>query len=289
MTDNFESQKNVKASGYTLMICVCLLLIFIFVKWTVPMIPPPPEEEGIEVNLGNSDLGLGDDQPFLPGQPSPADKQSYSPPQAVTAPPQEVKDFLTDDDEESPEIVQPPTTKPDAVKVPEKQTTVNKPVNTPPTNDPPAPVPPKPKAVFKGVQGTGTGGNDADGFKKGGNEGIAGGQGDQGTPGGNPDSDSYTGGGTGNSGVAIRTGLSGRRIIRTPSFEDDFNDNAKVSVDIKVNEEGNVVSAEYQPRGSSTSDPTLKAIALRKAKQVKFNPGETESSGTIQFNFRLKN
>jgi len=289
MTDNFESQKNVKASGYTLMVCVCLLLIFIFVKWTVPIIPPPPEEEGIEVNLGNSEMGLGDDQPFLPGQPSPADNQSYSPPQAVTAPPQEVKDFLTDDDEESPEIVKPPVTKPEAVKVPEKQTTTNKPVKTPPANDPPAPAPPKPKAVFKGVQGTGTGGNDADGYKKGGNEGIAGGQGDQGTPGGNPDSDSYTGGGTGNSGVAIRTGLSGRRIIRTPSFEDDFNDNAKVSVDIRVNEAGNVISAEYQPRGSSTSDPNLKAIALRKAKQVKFNPGETESTGTIQFNFRLRN
>jgi hypothetical protein len=83
-------------------------------------------------------------------------------------------------------------------------------------------------------------------------------------------------------------GLNGRNIIRRPSFEDDFNENAKVAVDIKIDETGSVVSAEYQPRGSTTSDASLKAIALRKAKQVKFNAGSTESSGTIQFNFRLK-
>jgi hypothetical protein len=49
-----------------------------------------------------------------------------------------------------------------------------------------------------------------------------------------------------------------------------------------------VISAEYQPRGSTTSDANLKAIAIRKAKQVKFNPGSDESVGTLQFNFKLK-
>ena len=69
--DHFETQKNIKASGYTLMVCVLLLIIMIFVKWTIPDIPPPPDEEGIEVNLGNSDQGLGDNQAFLPGKPAP--------------------------------------------------------------------------------------------------------------------------------------------------------------------------------------------------------------------------
>jgi len=160
--------------------------------------------------------------------------------------------------------------------------------NPQPTPEPPAPAPPKPKAVFRGVNGTGTGGNEAETYKKGGNEGIAGGRGDQGAPGGNPESDNYQGGGSGTSGVAKLRGLSGRSITRIPSFEDDFNENAKVAVDIKVDAAGNVTSAEYQPRGSTTSNPTLKAIALRKAKQVKFNAGSDESSGTLQFNFRLK-
>lgn len=288
--DNFESQKNIKASGYTLMICVLLLIVLLFIKWTLPSIPPPPDEEGIEVNLGNSEQGFGDDQPFLPGKPAPADQQSYQPPKQVTAPVEEAKDFETDDkDEEAPVIRKPPVAKPEATKIPDKEVVKNKPVKKPqPTNDPPAPAPPKPKAVFRGVNGTGTGGNEADKYKKGGNEGIAGGRGDQGAPGGNPESDNYTGGGSGSSGVAKLRGLSGRRIMRIPSFEDDFNENAKVAVDIRIDAGGNVISAEYQPRGSTTSDAGLKAIAIRKAKQVKFNAGANESTGTLQFNFRLK-
>lgn len=288
--DNFESQKNIKASGYTLMICVLLLIVLLFIKWTLPSIPPPPEEEGIEVNLGNSDMGSGDDQPFLPGKPAPADQQAYQPPKQVTAPVEEVKDFETDDkDEDAPVIKKPPVAKPEAKKVPEKEVVKNQPAKNPqPTNDPPAPAPPKPKAVFKGVNGTGTGGNEADNYKKGGSEGIAGGRGDQGAPGGNPESDNYKGGGSGNSGVAKLRGLSGRSIVRIPTFEDDFNENAKVAVDIRVDASGNVISAEYQPRGSTTSDAGLKAIAIRKAKQVKFNAGSDESTGTLQFNFKLK-
>ncbi len=289
--DNFESQKNIKASGYTLMVCLLLLIIFLFVKWTLPTLPPPPEEEGIEVNLGNSDQGLGDDQPFLPGKPSPSDQQTYTPPAKVNTPVEDVKDFETDDkDEEAPVVTKPPVTKPNSTKVPDKEIVKTTPVKKPQeTKEPPAPAPPKPKAVFKGVNGTGTGGNEADSYVKGGNQGVAGGSGDQGQPGGNPDSDNYTGGGSGNSGIAIQRGLSGRRIIRTPSFEDDFNENAKIAVDIKVDATGKVVLATYQPKGSSSSDPNLKAIAIRKAMQVKFNPGDNESSGTIQFNFRLKN
>jgi hypothetical protein len=266
-----------------------LILLFVF-RWTLASIPPPPEEEGIEVNLGNSDQGLGDDQPFLPGKPAPQDQQAYTPPKVQNTPVEAVKDFETDDkDEDAPVVKKPPVTKPEATKVPEKEIVKAPPVRKPqPTNDPPAPAPPKPKAVFKGVNGTGTGGNEADNYKKGGNEGIAGGRGDQGAPGGNPESDNYKGGGSGNSGVAVSRGLTGRRIMRTPSFEDDFNENAKVAVDIRVDASGNVISAEYQPRGSTTSDPNLKAIAIKKAKQVKFNPGSDESAGTLQFNFRLK-
>jgi hypothetical protein len=71
-----------------------------------------------------------------------------------------------------------------------------------------------------------------------------------------------------------------------------FNENAKVAVDVKVDAAGRVVSATYQPRGSTTSDGGMRSIAIQKAKQIKFNPSENggeESIGTIIFNFRLKN
>ena len=159
------------------------------------------------------------------------------------------------------------------------------------TEQPPAPPQPKPKATMGAYKGgNGTGGNNQDQFNNVKNQGIAGGTGDQGKPNGNINSDNYTGnGGTGKSGVSISRGLTGRRITRLPSFEDEFNENAKIAVDIKVNEDGSVVSAVYSSRGSTSGSSTLKSIAIRKAQQLKFNAGEEESIGTVIFNFRLKN
>ena len=119
---------------------------------------------------------------------------------------------------------------------------------------------------------------------------MAGGKGDQGKPGGNPDSKNYTGnGGTGHSGVTISRGLTGRNIIGSPSFTDDFNENAKVAVDVHVDASGNVTTAEFQLRGSTTSESGMVSIALRKAKQVKFNGGGDVSVGTLVFVFKVHN
>ncbi|HEY4336201.1 MAG TPA: hypothetical protein VGM89_09895, partial [Puia sp.] len=202
-----------------------------------------------------------------------------------------VKDVETDDNnkDDAPVIKKAPVTKPNATKIPDKEVvkTPARPVKHPETT--PAPPKPKPKALMHGVNGNGTGGNDADDFKPGGNQGVAGGRGDQGAPGGNPNSNNYTGGGRGNSGVSISRGLSGRGIRSTPSFTDDFNENAKVAVDVHVDAAGNVVDATYQPRGSTTSASNYKEIACRKARLVKFSPGAGESFGTLTFNFQVHN
>jgi outer membrane biosynthesis protein TonB len=290
MQDQFESKKNVKAGTYTLLICGGLLVILLFVRWTLPALPVPSVDEGIEVNLGNSDMGSGDDQPFLPGPPAPANQTAYVPPKVTTAEPESVKDVETDDKaEDAPEIKKPPVIKPDAKKIPEKDVakTTPKKIDQPVTN--PTPPAPRPKAQMKGVSGTGTGGNEADTYKKGGNQGVAGGNGDQGRPGGDPDSKNYTGGGTGNSGVSISKGLEGRRFTKLPSFQDEFNENAKIAIDIHVDGQGNVTAATYQPRGSTTADASMKEIAIRKAYQIKLNSNGDESIGTIIFNFKLRN
>jgi hypothetical protein len=286
----FESKKNVKAGTYTVVICSALLTILLFVRWTLPVLPTPVVEEGIEVNLGNSDMGQGNDQPFLPGHPSPSNETAYVPPRQTVSEPEPAKDVATDEKaDNAPEIKKSPVVKPEAKKIPEKDIvkTTPKKVEQPVTN--PAPPAPKPKAQMKGISGTGNGGNDADTYKPGGNEGIAGGHGDQGRPGGDPDSKNYTGGGKGNSGVSISKGLEGRRFTHLPSFQDEFNENAKVAVDIKVDAQGNVISAVYQPRGSTTGEADMKDIAIRKALQVKFNSSGDESVGTIIFNFKLRN
>jgi len=291
MADNFESQKNMKASGYTLGVCTLLVILFLYVSWTLPVQAPPVVEEGIEVNLGNSDQGLGKDQPYLPGKPSAEDKEKYTPPKQAPVEKEAAKDVETDDNnkEEAPVIKKAAVTKPNATRIPDKEVvkTPVKPVKKPETL--PTPPAPKPKAIFHGTNGAGTGGNEADDYKPGGNQGVAGGRGDQGKPGGDPNSTNYSGGGRGNSGVSISRGLAGRRITGLPSFTDDFNENAKVAVDIHVDGNGNVIDADYQPRGSTTSDASMKAIAIKKARQVKFNTGGDESVGTLIFNFKVHN
>ena len=290
---HFESKKNTQAGTITLGILAALFLFLFLIGWTTPAVLQPVPEEGMEVNLGNSDAGLGNDQPFEPGKPAPQDQQQYTPPKAVAETQKEdVRDPLSDDkDEAAPEIKKPPVVKPDATKIADKAEPKKvMPKAAEPT--PPAPKPPTAKAVFKGVNGTGTGGNDADSYKKGGSEGIAGGKGDQGRPGGDPNSKNYTGGGHGNSGAVISRGLEGRSIVRVYNYQGDFDTNEKVAVDVKIDQNGNVVSASYQPRGSTTSSSSYKDKALEIVRKSKFNTsagGPDEQTGTVLINFRINN
>jgi hypothetical protein len=290
----FEREKNIKAATYTTIVCVALLIIFFFAKWTLPQIPPPLMEEGIEVNLGNSDEGLGDVAPQIPGEPAAAQEESFTPPPtAKPAPqPQEEQSIAGDENEADDVPVVNKNPRPVVKTTPVNRDVVRTPkVTAPPVVNPtPTPAPPKPKAVYKGGTNNGTGGNGADTYNNVRTQGIAGGRGDQGNPNGNPNSDSYKGNASsGNSGVRIRSGLSGRRFTRLPSFEDDFNENAKVAVDITVDNSGNVVSAVVNPRGTTTTNSSVRGIALRKAKQLKLNAGsDDEQTGTIVFDFKLR-
>lgn len=292
---NFDTEKNLKASAYTLLIVGSLLAICFMVSWAPPVSPPIPEDEGIEVNLGDSETGKGDVQPMIPGAPSAAtDEVSAALPQQQTPVQSAEKEVETNDEdaEAPPVIANPPKPKPkeksiitpNPSPIKESPKAEAKPVETPPA--------PKPKYVYKGTA-TGQGGNNATLLQQSSGQGIAGGKGDQGKINGDPNSDSYNGnGGSGTGGVSVSRGLQGRKINRYPSFEDDFSENAKVAVDIKVDERGNVISASIQPRGTTTSNAGMKSIAIQKARQLKFNSyedGPEEDLGTIVFNFRIRN
>lgn len=275
MQYSFEQQKNLQATVITAVITAVLFLIFFYVHYNKPIPPAPSLGEGIEVNLGDAETGLGDVQPMAPGASAEQTDQVVTPKAAETTLP----------------ITPPATASEEDVAV--NHPTKNKPNknNLPPIEKPiPAP---KPKAIFKGSVANGTGGNNTDSYNGAKNQGIAGGKGDQGNPNGNPNSDSYTGnaasGNGGSGGVAIRSGLDGRRITKLPSFEDDFNENAKVAVDITVNQAGQVIAASINPKGTTTSNSNIRNIALKKARSLKLNSGaEEEQSGTLIFNFKLR-
>ncbi len=285
----FEREKNLKATAYTALICAALFFLFFFLQWTLPQIPPPVLDEGIEVNLGNSETGLGDIAPQLPGTPSNTDQTNVSrPPSSAAVQP---KQNITADENGDEEINNATKiVKPEIKNKPVTNTTVVK-KHSENTVAAPAPKPVVPKALYKGGTTNGNGGNNADSYNGVKDQGIAGGKGDQGKPNGNPNSDSYTGnGGTGKSGVSIRSGLDGRRFSHFPSFQDEFNENAKVAIDITVDKAGNVINENLNLNGTTTTNTAIRNIALKKAKQLKLNAGnDEEQRGTIVFNFKVTN
>ena len=79
---NEESSKNIKAGTITGILCGLLLMLFFMVSWKSTIPENPIVEEGIEVNLGNSDDGMGDEQPLAPGDPA-LDVAKIQPPTPV--------------------------------------------------------------------------------------------------------------------------------------------------------------------------------------------------------------
>lgn len=310
----YNNNTNAKAWGLTALTCLILAILFVFITWqnTILAQPSQIDDGGVEVNFGNSDFGAGEVPPMIPGDPAPEAQESTPKPQAsAPAPTQEEstsKEVADNNEADAPLIKTSPKPKkiehPVEKPAPEKR--VTKPVAdpAPPTVRRPAatmpstastPKPESPKAVYKG--GTGKGGNGADSYNGVNSQGIAGGRGDQGKMGGNPNSDSYTGtgkgtgglgSGYGSSGVQVISGLNGRRFTGFPSFEDNFNENAKVSVDITVDAEGHVTNVGINPRGTTTTNSNIRSIALRRARQLKFNKGSDTQTGTVSFNFRLR-
>lgn len=282
--DQSDKKKNLEAAVYTAVILIGLALLLFLVSWQLPnpVEPDPPlAMQGIEVNLGTDETGSGTDQPLLPGDPAPEVAKSPS------STPEETSGDNSPDDPDS-DVSSPknektkPNVKPS--ETPKTTSSVAKTVTNP------SPAPPKPKAVFNGKTASnsnGTGGNGADSYYKGSNQGIAGGKGDQGGVGGDPNSDSYKGNGRGNGGIRIRSGLDGRRITGSYSFTDEFKRDATVYVDVTVDASGKVINATVNPRGTTTTDANTRSIAIRKAYQIKFNAGSQEQKGTLAFEFKV--
>lgn len=252
------------------------------------IVPPTPTVmDLIDVNLGNEVEGMGSVQPLVKGERAP-DNQSVASHQSARKvreePSQNIKADENDNKDAAPVVKT--EKKNDNAKIVNKEsvTTASKNIHPSPVVNP-NPAPRKPKIpLYKG--GTGNGGNGAaedNGYR---NQGYKPGNGDAGSPDGSPDA--YGDSPGGKSGFSVVRGLSGRRPVHFPNMQGDFNENAKVYVDIKVNAAGTVTSAVVA-KGTTTSNSQLRSIAIEKAKQLKFPPAQNDiESGTILFNFVLK-
>lgn len=269
-----EKKQRVKSILITAAIHALLILLLVFLKMMAPV--PPPEEEEILINFGTSDQGMGTVQP----EETTTDKNTQKSNALENEQPREtqsakdVQPVKTQDTEEAPKIKKEKTKieikkeSPKPVEQPEK-------VEEPKVN---------PKALYKGKSKT-------SGQGKPGNEGETGKTGDQGAPEGDPNATSHTGTGLGTSGMHLS--LAGRGWRIKPSIDDRSQETGKVVITIKVDKDGNVISATGPSKGSTTQNLGLYQKSKEAALKAKFSPCKSsdcpeEQSGTITFTFKVE-
>ncbi len=238
-------------SGICTAVIMALIVAVLLAFGYDPPDPPIPEE-GVEVNLGSSDMGLGDNA-------NPA-TSSYVPP--APASPNQVATQHVD-----------PTPN---IGANEREGNTVKPTQEQPREETKEPEINK-NALFPGRRNQQSGN---------GSQGVTSGTGDQGKPNGNPNSNNYTGNGGGNGSFS----LAGRSNVTLPRPDYSSNNQGTVVINIWVDREGKVTRAEYQPKGSNTTNGYLVNQARAAALRARFNADPSapeEQRGTITYIFKI--
>lgn len=118
-------------------------------------------------------------------------------------------------------------------------------------------------------------------------QGINNRTGNQGKADGDINSDNYSNGNKGNSTIFS---LAGRRLIKSPKIYDTSQKEGRVVVEIIVDKYGNVIKATPGARGTTTTDNHLFKLAKNAAMATKFNPdpdAPEQQKGTITYIFIL--
>jgi len=300
-----QIQNHILGIAGTLLFHGLLIFLFFVIVFHTP-IPPWPEEggggggSGLEINLGTSSDGMGENQYADISVPSFENRKISEP--VIPPVEQEVKstntqdeDVLTQDNEES---VSVPSITESAKKKTEKSTTVKQ------TAQPVVPVQPvvNQNALYKktkntndgttgksgnqgredgkagsgnyGGTGTGTGTGDGSGTGSGTGSGSGSGTG------------SGTGGGTG-SGISFDLGGRQARSLQKPFYNSP--EQGKIVVSIKVNKQGKVTYAAAGAKGTTISEIGLRQQAEAAARKTVFaadNNAPEEQKGTITYVFK---
>jgi hypothetical protein len=225
---------------------------------------PPPPEEGITINFGTSDDGMGDVQPVEPVSAAEQTEQQQPTEETVSAPAESSQEMLTQETEEAPPVVKKKKVEEQVKKEPPKEE-------------------PKPSTELSKAASAWK--NKAKAQQA--NEGETGKPGDQGSVEGNPNSGSRVGGPAGS---GITFSLAGRKLVGVPKITDNSQEQGKVVVDIVVDQSGKVVRAVPGGRGSTTTSPVLYKKAMEAAMRAEFSvksDGAIEQKGQMTFIFIL--
>ncbi len=271
--EQLERMNRRKSAAVTALICLLLLLTLLLLGLRPPF--PPPPEEGLMIDFGTTATGLGETNPRTqvqtPPPPTPAEA-----PDPVQGAAQQVLD----------ESVALPPPKPDANPEPVKRPDKPQPQEAPPTPPQPDPEPqPEPideRFVFK---------SDKHRFESSsGSEGNTQGPGNMGNPSGGS-SGQYEGMASGLGDKGISFGLSGRGMVGIPPTDNAHQEYGDIRITIRVNQQGEVIFAEYSRQGSTITNRALIDKYVAFARKAKFNPDSKApevQQGHITFRLTLR-
>lgn len=276
-----------------------VLTLFIIFLWmffhVILSAPDPPEEYGMEVNFGTTDVGAGDDQPLEELKTQPVEEVTPEEPveevvEDITEPVEEVveeviEDVITEETVEEVPVVTPVKEQPK--EQPKKVVPVEKPKEEPKEEPKKEPTPPKPDQSTEDALSSVLNGPPADG-KSTGSEGDDNEAGDKGHENGDPNApDYYTNPGNGSGG---NYDLIGRLPLRRPIPDYPCKKEGRVVVSIKVDRSGKVISATPGAKGSTTTESCLLAEAKKAAMKTKWQAAANapeKQIGKIIYNFSL--
>ena len=284
------SEKGKGLAG-TIIIHLVLFVLLILVSFSFP--PPPEAEEGILVNFGTDETGLGMVEPSPPA----VVKETSPPPPSNVAKKADEEPLLTQNDEEAPEVkkVDPEAEKKRIEKIEadkkkreeleaerirkKKEDDEKKRIEAEQQRQ--ADIMNKTKNALANSKNAGTNST---------SEGIAGGTGNQGDPRGSVDSKVRgEGSGLGDKGISYE--LQGRGFQKLPEPKYDYQEDGRVVVEISVDRSGKVTQAKPGVKGSTTLNEYLLKVAKDAAMQASFEPKPDAplfQKGTITYNFILK-
>lgn len=254
---------------------ILVLLVFVIFNYGMQYLDPP-EEYGLAINLGDSNVGSGEpvEKTKKISTPEVVEKQEVV--EEVKEVPKEVvkEEIITDDTSKEVPVVEKKEVKKEPVKEVVKRV------------EPKVKPKPKPSKATQDALNNLLNGNSSDGKEKGeGDDKI---EGVKGKEKGDPNSNKYygnTGGGSGGN-----YNLAGRKALSKPIEKPDCQEEGIVVVRITVDKNGKVISAVPGVKGSTNTAACLLKPAKEAALRTTWNADDKAPSiqtGTIIYKFSL--
>lgn len=255
---------------------------------------PLPVEEGILVNFGDSETGLGLEEP-APGESAPLKNQEeirvkaqipLPSPQKKVSTPVKKEDLMTQDFEKTVAMETAKKEK-EADRIQKAELARQKKEEDQRLAQEAAQERKAGEINGRAKNAFGGGGKGSPDSKST-SQGVTFGTGNQGSPNGSANVDKYgPGGGIGN---GILASLDGRSVLSLPKPLYPGNEEGIVVVQVTVDKNGTVTKVETGVKGSNTANPELIAAARKAALLAKFNVDNNAPAfqvGTITYRFRL--